>query len=165
MIMEATATALICFGMPASRGNSDTARYIAERRLEGREHLQQSNAFGTSAKVTREKLVQVFEECQKPSWDGYGALAVTNETYQLAYRLLEALPLGAPTPSFGAEADGQLTFEWHRSARRTLSVSVSQEGDLHYAALIGSSKVYGTEPFFGEVPKTILDLIARVNAV
>jgi len=41
-------------------------------------------------------------------------------------------------------------------------VSVSPEGDLHYAALLGPNKAYGTELFFGEVPKAILDLIARV---
>lgn len=38
---------------------------------------------------------------------------------------------------------------------------VSPEGDLHYAALLGSSKVYGTEPFFGETPSRILELIRQ----
>jgi hypothetical protein len=41
-------------------------------------------------------------------------------------------------------------------------VSITPEGDLHYAALIGPNKAYGTEVFFGEVPAGILDLIRRV---
>jgi hypothetical protein len=56
-----------------------------------------------------------------------------------------------------------LTLEWHSSPRRTLSVSITPEGDLHYAALLGPrKKAYGTEPFFDEVPKAILDLIGQV---
>ncbi|MFH0937823.1 MAG: hypothetical protein V1899_00835 [Planctomycetota bacterium] len=68
-----------------------------------------------------------------------------------------------PMPSVGAEPDGHVTLEWHHSSRRTLSVSVSPDGELHYAALFGASKVYGTEPFFGNVPKSILDLISQVD--
>ena len=64
-------------------------------------------------------------------------------------------------PSVGAEPDGQITFEWYQSQRRILSVSVSQEGDLHYAALLGYSRRYGTEPFFGEIPADILKLVHR----
>jgi hypothetical protein len=54
--------------------------------------------------------------------------------------------------------------EWHRSRRRTLSVSVSPEGELHDAALIGPNRAFGTETFFDEVPVTIVDLIRRVCA-
>ncbi|MBI1902176.1 MAG: hypothetical protein HYS13_13835 [Planctomycetia bacterium] len=76
--------------------------------------------------------------------------------------LTEALPLGFPAPSIGAEPDGDLTLEWHCSPRRTLSVSVSPEGDLDYAGLFGPNRTYGTEVFYGEVPETILRLIRRV---
>jgi hypothetical protein len=43
-------------------------------------------------------------------------------------------------------------------------VSISPDGELHYAALLGSAKTSGTEPFVGDVPKVICDLIARVTA-
>ena len=74
-----------------------------------------------------------------PNWDAYAA-APGEEAFFLAYRFLEPLPLGAPAPSVGAEADGHVTLEWHRSPRRTLSVSVSAQGDLHYAARLGPSR-------------------------
>jgi hypothetical protein len=62
----------------------------------------------------------------------------------------------------GAEPDGHITLEWYRGPRWTLSVSVSPDGMLYYAALFGSSEVRGAEPFFGDVPDIILSLIRRV---
>jgi hypothetical protein len=96
------------------------------------------------------------------NWDGCEASAVSQDTLRNAYSFLESLPIGFPAPSIGAEPDGHLTLEWHRSGRRTLSVSVSPDDELHYAGLFGPSRVYGTEAYFGEVPHSILDLIRRV---
>gem|GEM_PF-6609959 len=42
-------------------------------------------------------------------------------------------------------------------------VSISADGNLHFAALLGLTKAYGTEPFVGEVPKIISDLIQRIT--
>ena len=112
----------------------------------------------------RDELATVWEECRQSNWDGYQALAVSQDTLRYAYLFLELLPLGYPKPSVGAEPDGQLTLEWHRSPRQTLSVSVSPEGNLYYAGLFGANRVYGTEAFFGDVPQSILTLIRRVYA-
>ena len=111
-----------------------------------------------------DELLKTFEECRGPNWDGYGAQPVLDTTYQLAQEFLEMLPPGTPVPSVGAEPDGHLTVEWHRSPQWTLSVSISPDGDLHYAALLGSAKTCGTEPFTGAVPKVVADLIHRVTA-
>jgi len=110
------------------------------------------------------ELLKAFEECREPNWDGYGAQPVPEETYHLAHQFLAALPLSPPLPSIGAEPDGQITVEWHRSPQRTVSVSISSDGELHFAALLGSAKTYGTEPFTGAVPKVVADLIHRVMA-
>ena len=59
-------------------------------------------------------------------------------------RLVESLPLGFPKPSIGSEPDGQLTLEWYKSPRRSLSVSVDPDGLLHYAGLYSASKRYGS---------------------
>jgi len=88
--------------------------------------------------------------------------SIIGNAYVLAQQFLDALPFGTPPPSFGAEPDGHITMEWHHSVRRTLSVSVSPEGELHYAAILGSNKTYGTEVFYGEAPKKIVDLIFEV---
>ena len=110
-----------------------------------------------------EELLKTFEECRELNWDGYGAQVVREETYHLAHQFLAALPLSTPVPSIGAEPDGQITVEWHRSPQRTLSMSIGPDGDLHYAALLGTERICGTETFRARMPQVLSDLIARIN--
>lgn len=143
-----------------TRGFSDEARLLQQNTQKGWKHVRSSNVLGTVS----DELGTVWEECRVPDWDGHGALPVEQDTLRNAYCLLESLPLGFPPPSVGAEPDGALTLEWRRSARRILSVSVHPEGELHYAALVGPNRHYGTVAFFGDVPPVILSLIRRVFA-
>jgi len=110
-------------------------------------------------------LYKTVEQCSFANWDGHGAAPVIRETFMQACIFLEALPFGTTAPSVGAEPDGHLTLEWYRSSRRILSVSISPEGELHYAALLGHRKIYGTEPFLGEVPGIILNIIYQVESL
>lgn len=165
MSLQMTASPYIDFGFFSSRGNSETALFVDQKAQQGRRQLQESRVLGQRGKGAFDELNQVYADCLEPNWDGYGATPVSEGTYRLAYHFLEALPLGTPLPSFGAEPDGHLTLEWNRSPRWTLSISVSPEGDLHYAALLGTRKAYGTEPFFGFAPRTIRDLIQQVTAL
>jgi len=164
MILEMAASVMISVGSTPTPGASETAWFVADEAEKGRFRLQESYAFGMAGKGVLSELLETAEECRDPNWDGYGAVPVADITYQLAQQFLKALPLGISAPTIGAEPDGHLTIEWYRSPRRTLSVSISPEGDLHYAALIGTAKAFGTEAFFGEAPKTIVDLIHRVMA-
>jgi hypothetical protein len=164
MIAEMTAAVLFRYGALSSRGTSDTASFITKQAQEGRQKWLETHTFGQQVRASIIELWQLFQDCRFPNWDAYGAEPVSEEAFKLAYQLLKVLPLGTPAASFGAEPDGHITLEWYRSPRRTLSVSVSPEGELHYAALVGASKHYGTEPFYGEAPKAIVDLIYRVLA-
>ncbi len=112
-----------------------------------------------------EELWQVWVECQDANWDGYQAFPVTQDAYRNAYQFVESLPLGFPAPTFGAEPSGAITLEWYRSSRRLLSVSVTGDGEIFYAALFGTNRVHGREDLFGGVPKIILSLIQRVYSV
>jgi hypothetical protein len=44
-----------------------------------------------------------------------------------------------------------------------LSISVTPDGNLHYAAISGLRTSYGTEPFFDIVPRTIINLIFEIQ--
>ena len=162
MIIEMAATTLISIGSVSTRGVSDAALYVEARAGEGRRRLQESYSFGMISKGVFDELCRTFEECRTPDWDGYGAEPVLEDTYRWAYRFLERLPLGTRAPSVGVEADGHLTLEWYRSPSRLLSVSITPEGVLYYAALLGSSKRSGTEPFSGEAPAEILQIIHKL---
>src|SRR6266404_6219955 len=129
-----------------SYGFSDEAQAIAQAAERQKRKLRDTATLGNAAAF--DELGNVWEECKNSNWDGYNAPAVTQDTLRNAYVFLESLPHGIPAPSIAAEPDGELALEWHRSARRTLSVSVTADGNLHYAALFGPNRVYGTEVFF-----------------
>ena len=143
-------------------GHSKAALYVQNQARESQQHFQAPLSRSQARQSAMEALVNVYDASRHTDWDGHGAAPVSQAVYFNAYRLLEAFPEGLPMPSPGAEPDGQLTLEWHKSAYKTLSVSVSADGDLHYAALIGASRAYGTEPFLGQLPQSLLDLIQRV---
>lgn len=144
-------------------GASPEARYLTSAVREQRQRMRSTISLGVPAAM--DELVSVWNECCSGDWDGAGALPVTRETFRQANLFLEYLPLGTPSPSAGAEPDGQITFEWYRTKRRVLSVSITPDGEIHYAALLGTARRYGTEPFFGMVPRPILELIHEVHAV
>lgn len=162
MILEMPASPFLSYGILTSRGASVTAQFVSEQTQQSRRQLQGSFVLGQGGQAAFDQLYLSYQACKETDWDGYGAVPVSENTYILACQLLEALPLGTPLPSFGAEPDGHLTMEWYRSPRYKLSVSVNPTGNLHYAALLGAGTAYGTEPFWGEAPREIVALIHRV---
>ncbi len=111
----------------------------------------------------KRRIKEIAEECSVPGWDGYGANAVTAAAVAEARAFAEAIDSSVLVPEVGAEPDGALTFEWHRSARQTLSVSVHGSRLLHYAALLGTERICGTEAFRARMPLALGDLIARIG--
>lgn len=109
-----------------------------------------------------DELLEVWEKCRRADWDGFGAKAVEPETFRIAYQILKSLPLGFPRPSLGAEPDGHITLEWYKSPSRTVSVSVDPENSLHFAALFGRNKSYGTLDFFDTVPLELIHLVREL---
>lgn len=158
-----TVSALLTISPAPAAGASDTADFISKKVGEVWRDLRSSLTLGQENEAI-ESLNDVAQTCSRANWDGYSAEPILARTVRNARCFVEALPLGIPAPSAGAEPDGHVTMEWYRSPRRTLSVSITPDGELHYAALLGSSKAYGSEPFFGEIPKRILELIARISA-
>ena len=144
-----------------ARGASLAARFIQEEFERQTRHLRDSAALGMS-NTLREELAEVRKECSQPNWDGYDALPLKTASFANAIRLLNSMPLGTKAPSVGAIPNGHVSLEWHHSRRRSLTITLDEKGDLHYAALLDPGKTLGTEPFFDEVPQIILDLISRV---
>jgi len=106
----------------------------------------------------------VVEECLTEGWDGYGAMSLNPGTISAAWRFAQVIPLGLYKPSIGAEPDGHITFEWYTGPEKTLSVSMDSLANLHYSALLGPDRHYGTESFVGVVPVRLLELMYQVIA-
>jgi hypothetical protein len=161
--VEMALSVALASGSISSRAAGPTANYISRESWKTRNHLRNSLYLGLGSDVFSE-LHDVFENCKQPGWDGDSAEPVVHDTYLNAFRFLESLPLGVQTPSVGVEPDGHITLEWYKAPRHTLSVSVSPDGFLYFSALMGLRKTNGSEPFFGDVPKIILELVGKIYA-
>lgn len=142
------------------RGFSDPALFLESAKSSLRRRQQEAVTF--SRQPAYDALWEAWQPCKVANWDGAGADPVEHETYQIAYRLIEALPSGFPSPTVSAEPDGHLSFEWYRHPRQILTVSISADGTLFWAALVGTEDPRGSCRFFDEFPETIRTWIGRV---
>ncbi len=147
--------------MPA--GFSAEAASIDREYRNLRQELHRASSLGNES-VAADELVAAWRDSRRSDWDGFGARPVSFPTFARALRFLGQLPLGCPAPSFGADPDGEITLEWYSGPCRVLSVSIGPTGELSYAARIGNARMHGTDVFFDEVPRMILDLVDRVTA-
>lgn len=146
----------------ATAGYSQAAEFVQQQTDAAREQLRSSVSAGDRAEVLN-ALAEEQEECSHPGWDGYGAEPISLETFQQAYRFVERLPYGITMPVVAADAQGHLSFEWYVNPNRVLAVSISEEGELFYAALLGKDRrCRGTEMFCGEVPAIIVSLVNQL---
>jgi len=148
--------------LPGSRsyGVSKEADYVAERESENFAQLRQTYTMGFEGVL--DELEEVADECADPNWDGYGATPVEYSTLLNAKAFVKEFPYGTPAPSAGAEPDGHLTLEWYRSPDCVLSVSISPEGNLYYAAMLGDATTKGEDVLSDETPAKLLEIIARL---
>ena len=109
-----------------------------------------------------DELIQTWQECNKPNWDGDGALPINEETLTHTRRLIDALPVSYELPSIGVEPDGEITLEWYRSSKWVFSVSVGPGSILTYAALFDDSNHRGAMRFSDTVPEIMMTLIQKV---
>lgn len=143
-------------------GFSDAADYLTKTEQELNDRQRESVTFSRQTAI--DAIWEVWLPCKEPNWDGENAIAISETTFENAYRLIDALPHGFPSPTVTAEPDGHLNLEWYKNPRRILSVSVSPRSLLHWAALIGSEDPRGSCRFFDEVPKSLRYYIGRVFA-
>ena len=144
-----------------SLGESESTRYIDTVIKKSKQHLHNTTSFGKEA--VYDELNSILKECKEANWDGNNALPVEEATSEKTRYFIKALPLHIPLPSVGVEPDGQLTLEWHRDLRWTLSISISPEGTIHYAALFNDDSIWGSENFSGTISTNLLNLIQKVH--
>lgn len=147
--------------MICDHGQSSAAVYIE---MAKRDVLQRFDSLVSSRKqVALEQLAEIQQSCRVPNWDSDGAKAIADSTVWFARALIDSLPIALPMPSISGEPDGHIDLEWYRSPNRVLSVSVSPDGTLYWAALIGTEDPRASCPYYGdEIPRTIRDLVQRI---
>lgn len=109
------------------------------------------------------QLEELRDVCTQSNWDGFDAPALDAEVFEVAARFLESLPQNLPAPELGASAAGDVSFEWETSSTCVVSVGVSANGQLHYAALEGNKRTFGSMPVGDQVDELLLSLIRRIG--
>lgn len=136
---------------------SGEARYVDKVRHRIQASLQESRSVGMQAVF--DDLAALAHEAPIPNWNGYGAAAINARSLRQAEMFLRCFGVGASHPSLGASNEGWVTMQWGRSARWTLSLLITDDGWIHWAALFGSERRSGTVPFAGAIQSNLLALI------
>ncbi|QYK49088.1 MAG: hypothetical protein KF838_04375 [Phycisphaeraceae bacterium] len=143
---------------PAS-GLSDESVYVDMRLSMLREPLKDSRSIGVQALL--DDLYLLADECGKANWDGHGAVPVSPDALANAEAFIRCLRMDLREASLGATSKGWVTIQWGVGPRWTLSIAVTADGWLHWAALFGSERAHGTTPFLGSIPKNLVERIQR----
>jgi hypothetical protein len=92
-------------------------------------------------------------------------LDVAEATVRLALQLLWTLPTHVPSPDVFVEDDGEIVFDWDKGPDKVVTFSLSDNGELGYAALLGSTPNYGRAPFLGSIPPDALQSLLLLYPV
>lgn len=148
------------FFLPTGRGVSETAVNLQKTVEEMLSNC--SNSVTLDEQAIIQSLNEVLDECSFDNWDGYGAKAIDIDSYREAIRFARSLPTTMPFPEIAIDPDGEVSFEWYERPRRVFTISIGSLNKITYAGLFGFNKVNGTEYFYDEIPKAILDNFDRL---
>ena len=109
------------------------------------------------------ELGRLENECSEPGWDGFNGRPIAALTVVRARTFLCALPSWMTAPDVVPESDGNIAIEWYFGPHRSFSVSLGSDGPVHYAGLFGGEEeIHGAAPFLGQIPQSIVQLLARL---
>lgn len=66
-------------------------------------------------------------------------------------------------PEAAAQASGGIGLEWYRDENRTVWISVTAAGRIHWIACAGESRMKGSAVLFDELPEELLLYIRKVT--
>ncbi len=146
-----------------SNGISGDADFVFSVVDSARAHLSNNIASRFYYNKAVESFGKIIEECSEGNWDGYGADPVNPNSLLIACQLFQTLPTWFSPPEISCDPDGEVSFGWYFGPNKTFSISIGSNGELHFSGLFDLAEAYGTEHFYGELPRTILDNICRVH--
>ena len=100
----------------------------------------------------RQEVDELLETAGVENWDGEGALAVKQETAEIAKQLISYFPDDIEEPDVEATPRGEVDFDWILSKEAMLTVSVGPSGDITFVGSFRSVDFNGTEPWANKLP-------------
>lgn len=122
------------------------------------EHVSEPVSLGWKRQLY-DQAMEIGGECSAAGWDGYGAAAIPQESVVKAMHLVRQLPDSIKPPFLVPSPGGYISFEWHDSEKRVLSVS-PKNGLLVWASILGVDDThYGRSPSRKGWPQAVLDIL------
>lgn len=157
----------IGFAVQSSNGNAPESKQIEEKYTKYIKELKETESVGRYSYVEQilNELYEVFLDCRQDNWDGYGANAISIDTYIKARDIIPMLNsafLDVPMPEITPEPDGNIAFEWFDEYGRTFVFSIDDNQTLTYAGIFGQSKTHGYERLTDFLPGTLIYNLKRL---
>lgn len=118
------------------------------------------NTYATSKLATLERT---YEDANVENWDGHGGLAADIRSYHFAKKFLEKVPYSIPEPEMTVDPDGEISFEWYKSSKQLIILSIGDDGALNYLCVRGRERKRGVVFLDAKIPDTIMSLFKSIN--
>lgn len=119
-------------------------------------HAEPSESLSVSRDwklITQDEILDVFNACKAPNWDGEGALAVNLAALSKALLFLSKLPDAIIPPAISADAEGEILFDWQGKQGELFTVCINDVGRYLFAAQLtrfqgvrGSGHIFEPHP-------------------
>ena len=111
-----------------------------------------------------QELLNLIDPQVTASWHGAGANPARAQAVAAGLRFLLMLPSAfLADVEISPDRDGAVSFDWFVNAHRQLSISFGPNGELHYAAILGSvERVSGRLLCDDSLPEEIARLLERI---
>ena len=140
------------------RSTQRTSRASGKTRTADREIARAVNATkGERYFSAVQDLINLFEESEGMEED-----TMLPTTLVRASKLLDTIPSGFPVPEISLDPDGEVAFDWVRSDRTMVSVSVGPKDDPSYAAGLLDGTAHGFVRWRDTFPVALTDLLRRL---
>ncbi|MDE2796296.1 MAG: hypothetical protein OXL34_15875 [Gemmatimonadota bacterium] len=157
------------------RANREISRMILARQVSADPRYRSQPSYAKAMETDRQ-IAQLAHRSKGPGYwmarlDLIDLLAASRSmedgtvlpgTFARARRLLDTIPSGFPVPEIALDPDGEVAFDWIRSDRTMLSVSIGAEGNPSYAAGLADGTAYGFVRWGDTFPSALKDLLRRL---
>jgi len=96
-----------------------------------------------------DELRQIAREASDENWDGFDAVAISEQTIDNAAAFIMAFPSNLCKPELGASPSGEVSFDWAQSSSRVVSAAISHDGEISYAWVNGNEHGHDGYAFTG----------------
>jgi len=107
---------------------------------------QESKMGGLTKNILKAKALEIMNDCSKKDWDSYGANPVTQKTYEMICKVIDAMPANLPRPEIVPDSDGEYQLEWDNSTKELtalIEIAVDAKGRMAWAGTYERERAKG----------------------